>query len=31
MPIKIILFIISFGYWDGFKERFIKRLEYIWN
>lgn len=31
IPIKIILFIISFGHWDWFEERFIGRLEDIWD
>lgn len=31
MPIKIIGYIISFGYWNGFKNKFINRLNAIWD
>jgi hypothetical protein len=31
LPVKYIGFIITFGYWNGFKDRYIERLEDIWD
>lgn len=31
LPIKIVLTIITFGYYKGFEQRFIDRLDNIWN
>ena len=29
-PLKLIGLIVSFGYWNGFKDRFLNRLNRVW-